>query len=216
MGMLLCPSMMCANYDYLAKEVHELDEAGTDIFHCDIMDGTFVPNMTMGIQDIQCIRRNTDKMVDVHLMIENPGDKVQRFIDCGCDLIYIHPESERYVIKTLGLIKGAGKLAGIAINPDTSIETIKEMLNLVDYVMVMTVTPGFAGQKYIDFVTNKIKKLVELKSEYDFKITIDGACSPERIKELSELGADGFVLGTSALFGKEKSYKELMTDLRKM
>lgn len=214
MGILLCPSMMCANYDYLADEVHQLDDAGADIFHCDIMDGVFVPNMTMGIQDIECIRRNTNKMIDAHLMIENPGEKIQRFIDCGCDLIYIHPESERYVIKTLGLIKGAGKLAGIAINPDTSIETIAEMLYLVDYVMVMTVTPGFAGQKYIEFVTNKIKKLIAMKKDYDFKIVIDGACSPERISQLSKEGADGFVLGTSALFGKSKSYKEIMKDLR--
>lgn len=212
--MLLCPSMMCANYDHLADEIHALDQAGADIFHCDIMDGNFVPNMTMGINDIQCIRRNTKKMVDAHLMIENSGEKVQHFIDCGCDLIYIHPESERYVIKTLGLIKGAGKLAGIAVNPDTSIETIHEMLNLVDYVIVMTVTPGFAGQKYIDFVTEKIKKLVALKDQYKFKITIDGACSKEKIKELTEIGADGFILGTSALFGKNKPYDTLMNGLR--
>lgn len=215
-NILLCPSMMCANYDGLAAEVRSLDEAGTDIFHCDIMDGVFVPNMTMGMQDVACVRRNTGKLVDVHLMIENPGEKVQWFLDCGCDLIYIHPESERYVVKTLGKIKGAGKLAGIAINPDTSIETIQEMLHLVDYVMVMTVTPGFAGQEYIGFVTRKIQKLVKLKREYGFKITVDGACSPERIRELAAIGADGFILGTSALFGKERPYREIFADLRKL
>ena len=204
--MLLCPSMMCADYGRLKEEVKELDQAGVDIFHCDVMDGTFVPNMTMGIMDIQTIRKYTDKIIDCHLMIENPSNKVDWFMDAGADLIYIHPESERYVVKTLAHIKENGKLAGIAVNPDTSIESIEEMLNLCDYVMVMTVNPGFAGQKFIDFTKNKIDKLVKLKQKYGFKITIDGACSPQVIKELSDRGCDGFVLGTSALFGKNKSY----------
>ena len=216
MERLLCPSMMCADYGKLAKEVQDLDKAGVDIFHCDVMDGMFVPNMTMGIMDIKTIRKNTDKMVDCHLMIENPSNKIDWFIDAGCDLIYIHPESERYVIKTLAHIKSRGKLAGIAVNPDTSIETIREMLNLVDYVMVMTVNPGFAGQKFIEFTKDKIKKLVELKKEYGFKITIDGSCSPAVIKELSDMGCDGFILGTSALFGKDRTYHELVKDLKEM
>ena len=216
MEKLLCPSMMCADYGKLAKEVQDLDKAGVDIFHCDVMDGMFVPNMTMGIMDIKTIRKNTDKMVDCHLMIENPSNKIDWFIDAGCDLIYIHPESERYVIKTLAHIKSRGKLAGIAVNPDTSIETIREMLNLVDYVMVMTVNPGFAGQKFIEFTKDKIKKLVELKTEYGFKMTIDGSCSPAVIKELSDMGCDGFILGTSALFGKDKTYDELVKNLKEM
>lgn len=216
MEKLLCPSMMCADYGKLAKEVQDLDKAGVDIFHCDVMDGMFVPNMTMGIMDIKTIRKNTDKMVDCHLMIENPSNKIDWFIDAGCDLIYIHPESERYVIKTLAHIKSRGKLAGIAVNPDTSIETIREMLNLVDYVMVMTVNPGFAGQKFIEFTKDKIKKLVELKKEYGFRITIDGSCSPAVIKELSDMGCDGFILGTSALFGKDRTYHELVKDLKEM
>lgn len=160
MERLLCPSMMCANFDELKNEVEALDKAGADIFHCDIMDGTFVPNITMGIGDIKTIRRHTKKLIDCHLMIENPLQKVDWFIDAGADLIYIHPESERYVVKTLAHIKERGKLAGIAVNPDTSIETIQEVLNLCDYVMVMTVNPGFAGQKFIEFTKNKIKKRI--------------------------------------------------------
>ena len=136
---LLCPSMMCANYGHLASEVRALDDAGADIFHCDIMDGTFVPNFTMGVMDVQTIRRYTDKMVDCHLMIENPGDKVDWFIKAGANLIYIHPESERYVVKTLAHIKEMGASAGLAVNPDTSVASISEILNLCDYVMVMTV-----------------------------------------------------------------------------
>lgn len=214
MKRLLCPSMMCADYGRLKEEVEVLDQAGIDIFHCDVMDGSFVPNMTMGIMDIQTIRQYTSKMIDCHLMIEHPADKVDWFIDAGADLIYIHPESERYVVKTLAHIKERGKLAGIAINPDTSIESIKEMLNLCDYVMVMTVNPGFAGQKFIEFTSNKIHQLINLKKVYGFNIIIDGSCSPEVIKEYSEMGCDGFVLGTSALFNKKESYKELIEGLR--
>lgn len=214
MKKFLCPSMMCADYGRLREEIELLDAAGADIFHCDVMDGTFVPNMTMGIMDIRTIRKYTKKPVDVHLMIENPANKVDWFIDAGVDIIYIHPESERYVIKTLAHIKERGCLAGIAVNPDTSIETVHEMLNLADYVMVMTVNPGFASQPFIEFTKNKIKLLKAEKEEYGYSLMIDGACSPSAIQELSDMGVDGFVLGTSALFGKQKNYAELIRDLR--
>lgn len=119
-------------------------------------------------------------------------------------------------IGTLAHIRERGAKAGIAINPDTSIETVKEMLNVCDYVMVMTVNLGFAGQKYIDFCTKKVEDLGKLKEQYGFKLMIDGSCSPERIRMLSEKGADGFVLGTSALFGKGRPYKEIMEELRSL
>ena len=211
---ILCPSMMCANFGHLASEVRQLDEAGADIFHCDIMDGTFVPNFTMGVMDVKTVRKYTDKPVDCHLMIENPGTKVDWFIDAGADIIYIHPESERYVVKTLAHIKERGKYAGIAVNPDTSISTIEEILNLCDYVLVMTVNPGFAGQGFIDFTRKKVIRLAEMKEQYGFQVMIDGHCSPDVIEDLSAVGADGFVLGTSAVFGKKKPYKDLMESLR--
>ena len=214
MDKLLCPSLMCVDFLNLKEDICKLDAAGVDIYHCDIMDGTFVPNITLGVNDIKAVKKCTNKMIDCHLMIENPASKVDWFIDAGVDLIYIHPESERYVVKTLAHIKDRGIFAGIAINPDTSIESIKEILNLCDYVLVMTVNPGFAGQKFIDFTKEKINELVKLKEKYGYKIVIDGACSPKVIKELSEIGCDGFVLGTSALFGKEKSYSELIKELR--
>lgn len=213
-AMLLCPSLMCADYGNLRGTVQELDAAGIDIFHCDVMDGNFVPNFAMGLEDIKAVRAATDKLVDVHLMIENPASKVELFANAGADIIYIHPESERYVVKTLAAIRALGKKAGIAINPDTSIATVEEMLNLCDYVMVMTVNPGFAGQKFIEFTADKVARLAQLKERYGFTLTIDGACSPERVRDLSALGADGFILGTSALFGKGMPYTECLAKLR--
>lgn len=214
MERILCPSMMCANYDSLKEEVIKLDLAGTDIFHVDIMDGSFVPNFGMGTQDIQYIRKNTNKLVDAHLMIQNPGDYIDLFADLGADIIYIHPEADNQPVRSLGRIKARNKLAGIAINPGTSVETIEELLPLVDYVMIMTVNPGFSGQKYLNFVTNKIKKLVNKKANFGFKIMVDGAISPEKINELSGLGVDGFILGTSALFGKSEDYATIIKKLK--
>lgn len=216
MEKLLCPSMMCADYGRLAEEVKALDRAGSDIFHCDIMDGTFVPNITMGLMDVRTIRSHTDKKVDVHLMIENPGEKVDWFLDAGADIIYIHPESERYVVKTLAHIKERGGEAGIAVNPDTGVSGVTELLNLCDYVMIMTVNPGFSGQKFIEFTKKKLEELAGLKAEYGFRLMIDGACSPEIIKETGALGVEGFVLGTSALFGKEQTYAEIIPELRRL
>lgn len=212
--MLLCPSLMCADYGNLRATVEELDAAGIDIFHCDVMDGSFVPNFAMGLEDIKAVRAATNKLVDVHLMVENPASKVELFASAGADIIYIHPESERYVVKTLAAIKALGKSAGIAVNPDTSISEVEEMLNLCDYVMVMTVNPGFAGQSFIEFTNDKVRRLAALKERFGFKLMIDGACSPERVRDLSAIGADGFILGTSALFGKDAGYEECLLRLR--
>ena len=214
MSKLLCPSLMCADFRHLADEVEALDQAGVDIFHCDIMDGTFVPNFTMGVMDVKAIRQCTKKPIDCHLMIEDPANKVDWFIDAGADIVYIHPESERYVVRTLQHIRDRGAKAGLAINPDTSVAHVMEMLNLCDYVMVMTVNPGFAGQKFISFTRDKVQELAALKERFGFRLMIDGACSPAVIRDLSGIGADGFVLGTSALFGKGRSYRELIEELR--
>ena len=214
MEKLLCPSMMCANFANLEKETKDLDQAGFDIFHMDFMDGSFVPNFGMGLQDFELVRKSTDKQMDVHLMIQNPGKYVDLFANLGADIIYIHPEADQQVARTLAQIRDRGKKVGLAINPGTSVESIKILLPLVDYVMVMTVNPGFAGQRYLDFVDEKILELVDLTKKHPFKIMVDGAISPEKIATLSKLGVTGFVLGTSAVFGKEKSFKEIEKELR--
>jgi Pentose-5-phosphate-3-epimerase len=206
--------MMCADYGSLGEEIRALEEAGIDIFHIDVMDGKFVPNFGMGLQDIEYITGAASKPVDVHLMIDNPGEYVKKFIDMGVSIVYIHPEADTHPTRTLQKIIDLGGKAGIAINPGTAAETIAPLLNLADYVMVMTVNPGFSGQEYIPFVEEKIEKLVSLKTRYAYRLLIDGACTPQRIRTLGEKGADGFVLGTSALFKKEQSYRQIISDLR--
>lgn len=214
MEKLMCPSMMCANFSNLEKDVLNLEEAGVDIFHIDFMDGNFVPNFGMGLQDFELIRKTTSKMVDVHLMIQEPSKYVEMFADKGADIIYVHPESDQQIARTLDLIKDKGKHPGIAINPGTSIEVVQELLPLVDYVMVMTVNPGFAGQKYLDFVNTKIEKLIALSESFNYKVMVDGAISPEKISQLSQMGVTGFILGTSTLFGKDDSYKTIIDSLK--
>jgi ribulose-phosphate 3-epimerase len=136
------------------------------------------------------------------------------FADLGAKIIYIHPESDNNAVRTLQTISEAGASPAIAINPGTSVETVRPLLGLAEYILVMTVNPGFAGQKYLSFVDEKIDLLLNLKSKYGYRIMIDGACSPQKIRELNKKGADGFVLGTAALFGKDRPYYEIIRELR--
>lgn len=215
MEKLLCPSMMCADFSSLKDEIENLEKSGIDIFHLDVMDGSFVPNFGMGLQDIEYICKTATKPCDVHLMIENPSKYIDKFAKLGVNIIYIHPETDSHACRTLQMIRDAGVKSGIAVNPGTSFETVKELLHLCDYVMLMSVNPGFAGQKYLDFVTEKFEKFVNEAENYGgYDVMIDGACSPEKIEMLSKIGVKGFILGTSALFGKDKSYKEIIDELR--
>jgi len=213
---LICPSLMCADFTNIKEEVTELDKADIDIFHMDVMDGAFVPNMALGVEDYKSVRSLTKTPMDVHLMVNNPQNFVPIFANLGANIIYIHPEADPMPTRTLDEIKKAGIHPGIAINPGTSIATIKELLPLVDYVLVMTVNPGFAGQSYLDYVNDKIKDLVDLKGKYQFNLMVDGAISPEKIKLLSGFGVDGFIVGTSSLFGKGREYSDVVADLKSL
>jgi ribulose-phosphate 3-epimerase len=212
----LLPSMMCADFGSLSTEISNLEEAGVTGYHIDIMDGQFVPNFGMGLQDLEFIRKSTKKPIDVHLMVNNPNNHINLFANIGVDIIYIHPEVDMHPRRTLQKIKQKNIKAGIALNPGTSIESIKPLLNIVDYVMIMTVNPGFAGQKYLNYVDYKIDELVEMsfKSRFNYDVLVDGAISPERIDNLSTKGVKGFVLGTSSLFGKNKDYATLINNLK--
>lgn len=202
MEKLLCPSMMCADFNNLKKEVVKLDEAGADVFHIDVMDGNFVPNFAMGLEDFKCIRENTKKMVDVHLMVENPVALSEIFCKMGADIVYVHYETDVNIARTYDNIHKYGKKTGLAINPATSFETVKNILHIEDYVMIMTVNPGFAGQSYLEYIDEKIEEFIQNRKKYHYEIVVDGGISEEKIKKLNQKGVKGFILGTSSLFGK--------------
>ncbi|GAA3019399.1 ribulose-phosphate 3-epimerase [Tetragenococcus solitarius] len=211
---LLCPSMMCADFSKLESEMTYLNKANVDVYHVDVMDGVFVPNFALGIEDLKAIKKLTDKPVDVHLMISHPNQYVEQFADLGADIIYFHPETDPFPISTINKIKNKGKKVGVAVNPETSLAYIKELLPLCDYLLIMTVVPGFAGQKYLEFVNEKIKDAIKLTTQFNFEVMVDGAISAEKVHELSTLGVRGFILGTSALFNKEENYSDLIDKLK--
>lgn len=211
-------SMMCANFGNLEEEVRRLEKAGIDSFHIDIMDGRYVPNFAMSLNDMRYISGATDKPLDVHLMIEHPNNLIQLFLN-GLrkgDTVYIHPEAEYHPSTTLQKIIDAGMVPGIAINPGTSIEMVYEMLRIVDKVLVMSVNPGNAGQMYLPYVGEKLERLLALKDEMNIKIYWDGACSLDKVEKYAPKGVDGFVLGTTILFGKDRPYEELIQNVRKL
>jgi len=215
----LMASMMCANYGNLEKEVRDLETGGIDSFHIDIMDGRYVPNYAMSLNDMRYIRLATKKPLDVHLMVEHPSNTIEIFIKNlkPGDTIYIHPEAEYHPSTTLQKIINAGIIPGIAINPGTSVETVHEMLRIVKKVLVMAVNPGNAGQMFLPYVGKKLKRLLEIREEMRFDVFWDGACGADKIKSYAPLGVKGFVLGTTLLFGqKSRSYGEVLKDIREM
>lgn len=218
MDFKLTASMMCANYGNLEKEVRDLEEGGIDSFHIDIMDGRYVPNFAMSLNDMAYIASATKKPLDVHLMVEHPNHTVELFTNRlrRGDTIYIHPEAEYHPSTTLQKIINAGMIPGIAINPGTSVETVMEMLRIVKRVLVMTVNPGNAGQMFMPYVGQKIDRLLALKEQMDFQIYWDGACGADKIMTYAPKGIDGFVLGTTLLFGKKAPYAETLRKIRQL
>ncbi len=212
----LMASMMCANYGNLENEIKELEAGGIDSFHIDIMDGRYVPNYAMSLNDMRYIASAATKPLDVHLMVEHPNHTIGLFIEVlrKGDTIYIHPEAEYHPSTTLQKIINAGMIPGIAINPGTSVEMVFEMLRIVKKVLVMSVNPGNAGQMYLPYVGKKIDRLLLLKEEMHFKAYWDGACSADKILQFAPKGMDGFVLGTTMLFGKNRPYGETIREIR--
>lgn len=214
----LTASMMCANYGHLEKEVKELEAGGIDSFHIDIMDGRYVKNYAMSLNDLRYIRSATQKPLDVHLMVEHPNNTIELFVDSlrPGDTIYIHPEAEYHPSTTLQKIINAGIIPGIAINPGTSVENVRMLLRIVKKVLVMSVNPGNAAQMFLPYVGEKYDQLLALKDTMGFDIYWDGACGADKIREFAPKGVKGFVLGTTLLFGKEAPYGETLQAIREM
>jgi ribulose-phosphate 3-epimerase len=167
------------------------------------MDGSYVPNFACGPEVFQCIKKYSLLPLDVHLMINDPAKHIQFFRNLGANTITFHPEADPHPSRTLAEIQKSGAVAGIALNPGTSIETVKELFPLCGHVLAMTVNPGFAGQDFLPFTMQKIRDLCALSKEYDFTLCVDGAISHELIHTLHAMGVHAFVLGTKALFFKQ-------------
>lgn len=206
---------MCARCDNLREEVLSLEAAGVSRLHLDIMDGQYVPNFALGLGDVKSICRNTSLETELHMMILDPGRYIQMFVDAGVDIFYVHPDTTRDPMALVCQIREAGRQPGIVINPETTIESLEPLYDLVDYVLVMGVRPGHAGNLYLSHVDQKIVRLVDFRGERTWKIIVDGACSVDRMKRWCKQGVDGFVLGTKALFGHEGSYKDIMDNIKR-
>ena len=210
----ILPSILSADFANLERDIKELENIGIDMFHIDVMDGNFVPNISFGFPIIEAIRPKTDKVFDCHLMIANPENYVEQFCKVGCDMVSFHIEATNHADRLIQVIKDNGKKAGIVLNPQTSIESIKYLLPKVDYVLIMTVNPGFGGQKFIPEMLEKIEELANIREEknYNFLIEVDGGINVETSKACRDKGADLLVCG-SFLFGasdKEKTLGELL------
>ncbi|MGE5475140.1 MAG: ribulose-phosphate 3-epimerase [Bacteroidales bacterium] len=207
-------SMMCANYANLQREVTELEAAGIDSFHIDLMDGRFVDNFGMGYQDMTFIRSATAKPMEAHLMLEDPHTYLDIIAPMNFSTVYIHPEADKNPAGALEKLEKMGITPGISLNPGTAIEQVAELLHPARKVMVMCVNPGHAGRTVLPYVDLKIERLLDMKEKYDFEIILDGGCTPERIRKFSAMGVDAFVLGTATLFGKDRRYSEILPRLR--
>ncbi|MBR4050942.1 MAG: ribulose-phosphate 3-epimerase [Clostridia bacterium] len=219
MKKLLSASVMCTDLMNFSKSVKQLEEAGIDYLHVDIMDGSFVPNMTFGFDFVNALKAITDIPLDVHMMVNDPARFIDRMKLDENDILCVHYEADIHIHRALAQIKDKGVKAGIAINPHTRPENLEYLMDNTDMVLVMTVNPGFAGQKIIGCAEEKTKHTRKLLDDWGYSnvpIEVDGNINPVNAEKLSKSGAEIFVLGTSGLFLKDKSIKQAAEDLRKL
>jgi ribulose-phosphate 3-epimerase len=200
----IAPSILSADFARLAEEIQTVERAGATILHVDVMDGRFVPNITIGLPVVKAISRATRLPIDAHLMIVEPGQYAELFVKAGAQMVSIHIEADAHAHRTLSAIRAAGAQAGIAINPGTSLSAIEESLKFADYVLLMSVNPGFGGQKFIPETLDKLRRLRRMIDERGLKtrIEIDGGIDADNIAEVAAAGAEIIVSG-SAIFGAD-------------
>ncbi len=198
----IAPSILSADFARLAEQVQAAAEGGASLLHVDVMDGHFVPNITIGPPVVASLRKATDLPLDVHLMIENPDRYVPAFVDAGADWISVHQEATVHLHRTLELIRARGARVGVVINPATPVETLSEVLDMVDFVLVMSVNPGFGGQKFIPGSVRKVERLAALRAERNpaLRIEVDGGITLDTIGKVVRAGAEVLVAG-NAVFG---------------
>ncbi|NRD78831.1 ribulose-phosphate 3-epimerase [Bacillus sp. BRMEA1] len=210
----IAPSILSADFSKLGEEILAVEKAGADYIHVDVMDGHFVPNITIGPLIVEAIRPITKLPLDVHLMIENPSQYIEAFAKAGADYLTVHVEADRHLHRTIQKIKSLGVKAGVVINPATPVDTIQHIIGDIDLVLLMSVNPGFGGQKFIPEVLNKIRQVKQMADEkgLNIEIEVDGGVNSETARQCIEAGANVLVAG-SAVYNEE-DYAKAISQIR--
>lgn len=211
----IAPSILSCNFLELGKEIEDVEKAGADLIHIDVMDGHFVPNITIGPLIVEAIKGIALKPLDVHLMIKNPSKFVQDFIAKGADILTIHAEADKHLFRTLEVIKSSGKKAGVSLNPSTPLAFLDHVIHIVDLIVIMTVNPGFGGQAYIPSMEEKIRntrKMIE-KTGRKIDLEVDGGLKADNARKVVRAGANVLVMGTEIFHSKD--YKKKIQEVRK-